>query len=238
MFDLVLAYGAGLLTLINPCVLAVLPLVLGAAVRGGRSGPLVLAAGMSISFVAVGMLVLTAGASLGLNEDIVSQIGAVLMIGFGAVLLIPQASSRFALAAGRLASGADSSLNDLDFARPQELFLGGMLLGAVWSPCIGPTLGGAIALAAQGQNLGYATLIMAGFALGVSTVMVALGYGTNEALRARRDWLRPLAERSRPIMGAVFVFVGVAILLGLHKAAETWLLDQMPYWLQDLSVSL
>jgi len=83
VFDLVLAYGAGLLTLINPCVLAVLPLVLGAAVRGGRSGPLVLAAGMSISFVAVGMLVLTAGASLGLNEDIVSQIGAVLMIGFG-----------------------------------------------------------------------------------------------------------------------------------------------------------
>lgn len=238
VIDLVLAYGAGLLTLINPCVLPVLPLVLGAALRGGRSGPLVLAAGMSIAFVAVGMLVLTVGTSIGLDQERLSQVGAGLMIAFGTVLLVPQLNARFALAAGRFAATADSSLGDLDQSRPQELFLGGMLLGAVWSPCIGPTLGGAISLAAQGQDLAYATAIMASFAVGVSTVIVALGYGTSKAIQARRDWLRPLAERSRPILGGVFLVVGVAILLKLHQTIEAWLLDHMPYWLQDLSVSL
>ena len=52
MLELVLAYGAGLLTLINPCVLPVLPIVLAGSLQASRYGPLALAGGMSLSFVA------------------------------------------------------------------------------------------------------------------------------------------------------------------------------------------
>ena len=65
--ELILAYGAGLLTLINPCVLPVLPIVLASALQAGRHGPLALAAGMSLSFVILGMVVTVAGASLGID---------------------------------------------------------------------------------------------------------------------------------------------------------------------------
>jgi cytochrome c-type biogenesis protein len=102
-----------------------------------------------------------------------------------------------------------------------------MLLGAIWSPCVGPTLGGAIALASQGEELFRAFLIMVAFALGIGTLMVALGYGARSFFQSHMGALRQFAQKSRAILGAVFLFVGVAILLRWHHMAEAWLLDRL-----------
>jgi len=235
--ELLFAYLAGLLTLINPCVLPVLPIVLVSALNASRMGPVALAAGMSVSFVTFGVLVTAFGSAIGLTQDLLAQIGAVMMIGFGAVLLVPAFARRFELAAAGMAGRADTQMNTLDNNGLQGQFLGGLLLGAVWSPCIGPTLGGAIALASQGQNLGYVTLIMSAFALGVSTLILALGLGAREAIRSRAQSLRGLAERSKPILGATFLAVGLMLLFRVHHMIEAWALDVMPIWLQDLSVT-
>lgn len=117
-------------------------------------------------------------------------------------------------------------------------FLGGLLLGTVWSPCIGPTLGGAIALASQGESLFYASWIMIFFALGVSTLIIGLSLGAREAIRGRAQALRGLAERSKPILGVTFIAVGLLLFFNAHHAIEEWALSVMPYWLQDLSVAL
>ncbi|PKP85085.1 MAG: cytochrome C biogenesis protein CcdA [Alphaproteobacteria bacterium HGW-Alphaproteobacteria-2] len=233
-----LAYAAGLLTLINPCVLPVLPIVLATALNASRWGPVALAAGMSVSFVVLGMLVATLGFSLGITEEVVAQAGAVLMIAFGTVLLVPQLAHRFELVTAGFSARADAGIGAVGGTGLRGQFLGGLLLGAVWSPCIGPTLGGAIALASQGESLGQATAIMTAFALGVSTLLLGFGYCTQGVLRRRRDWLRALAGRARAILGVTFVAVGVAILLKLHQMAEAWMLGVMPAWLVDLSVSI
>lgn len=138
--ELLLAYLAGLLTLINPCVLPVLPIVLASALQADRRGPIALAAGMSVSFVAFGMLVATVGHALGLTQELLSQVGATLMIVFGLILLVPAFSSRFELAFAGLAARADGTIAQHDTGGINGQFLGGLLLGAVWSPCIGPTL--------------------------------------------------------------------------------------------------
>ncbi len=236
--DLVLAYAAGLLTLINPCVLPILPIVLAGALQASRFGPLALAAGMGLAFVTLGFGVIAAGHLVGLREETVARAGAVLMIGFGLVLLIPQAQARFALATSGVAARADTGMDELPRDGWQGQFLGGLLLGAVWSPCVGPTLGGAISLASQGEDLLRAFAIMLGFALGIGTVVVALGYGARGLMRRHMGSLRRFAQSSRPILGAVFVFVGVAILMRWHQMAEIWLLDRLPVWLLDLSVSI
>jgi len=236
--EFIFAYLAGLLTLINPCVLPVLPIVLVGALNANKAGPLALAAGMSVSFVTFGVLVTAFGASIGLTQDRLAQIGAVLMIVFGVILLVPAFAHRFELATAGMAAGADARIGDLDQGSLRGQFLGGVLLGTVWSPCIGPTLGGAIALASQGQNLGYVTLIMLAFALGVSTLIIGLGMGAREAIRTRAQALRGLAERSKPIIGATFVAVGLMLFFKVHHLIEGWLLDIMPIWLQDLSVIL
>jgi cytochrome c biogenesis protein CcdA len=234
--DILFAYLAGVLTLINPCVLPVLPIVLASALQVSRFGPLALAAGMSLSFVIVGMGVAVFGRSLGLSEDMIVRAGAMAMIGFGLVLLVPRLSERFALVTTGLSGRADAEIDRVDRNGIRGQFLGGALLGAVWVPCVGPTLGGAIALASTGESLAWAAAIMTGFALGISSIIIALGYGAQSAIRARRDVLRTLADKSRPLMGIIFIAVGLALLFHLQRYAEIWLLDHMPYWLQDLSV--
>lgn len=228
----ILAYGAGLLTLINPCVLPVLPIVLATALQAHRLGPVALAAGMSVSFVTFGMLISTVGYAIGLTEETVATAGAVLMILFGLVLLVPQANAVFASATAGLAARADSGVDSFDRSSLWGQFGAGLLLGAVWSPCIGPTLGGAIALASQGKNLGWAFVIMVMFALGVSTLILAIGYG----LRATA--LRKFANVSRPVLGVAFLLVGAMILFRINHVIDIWVLENLPPWLVDLSVSI
>ena len=93
--DLIFAFLAGLLTLINPCVLPVLPIVLASALQAGRHGPLAIAAGMSLSFIVLGMVVATIGHSIGLTEQVLTKVGAILMMIFGLILLVPKLNQRF-----------------------------------------------------------------------------------------------------------------------------------------------
>ncbi len=236
--ELIFAYGAGLLTLINPCVLPILPIVLATALQAGRHGPALVAAGMSLSFVVLGLAVTALGHLVGLTPEMVADAGAVLMIGFGLVLLVPQFGARFETATAGVAARADAGIDGLDRTGARGQFLGGMLLGAVWSPCIGPTLGGAISLASQGQSLFRAGLVMVAFAAGVSTIILALGYGARSVIQRRQAWMRAVATKARPILGVVFVLVGVGLLLRVHHYLEYWALQTLPPWLIDLSVSL
>lgn len=238
VMELVFAFGAGLLTLINPCVLPILPIVLATSLQSNRHGPLALAAGMSITFVLLGMLVSVAGYSLGITPETIADAGAVLMVGFGLVLLIPAFSARFATATAGFSAEADAQLDGFQNNGLTGQFLGGMLLGAVWSPCIGPTLGAAISLASQGQNLISVALTMVFFALGVSTIIVVLGYSARSVIMKRQALMRRIAEKSRPVMGITFVAVGLGLLFRVHHIIEAWALHNMPTWLVDFSVVL
>lgn len=234
--DLLLGYLAGLLTLINPCVLPVLPIVLATALQTSRWGPLALAAGLCLSFVIVGIGVTAFGRAIGLSPEDVAYAGAVLMVAFGLTLLVPRLSFSFASATAGVAARADAGIDQIDRTALSGQFFAGLLLGVVWVPCVGPTLGGAIALASAGQSLPWAAAIMASFALGISSIILALGYGAQSAIRARRDALRNFATTARPAMGIIFVLTGLVLFFDLQRIPEAWLIDHLPFWLQDLSV--
>ena len=236
--DLIFAYLAGLLTLINPCVLPVLPIVLASSLHRDRRAPLALAAGMSLSFVTLGLGVTALGPALGLDSDSVARAAALAMVGFGLVMLVPTLAARFSMVTAGLAARADAQIDTTSDGGLGGQLLSGALLGAVWSPCIGPTLGAAIALASTGEDPGRAGAIMAAFALGVSTLILALAYGAKSAIRRRQAWLRALADRAKPVMGATFVLVGLALWFGLHHHIDRWLIETLPPWLIDLSVSI
>ena len=108
--ELILGYAAGLLTLINPCVLPVLPIVLASALQASRFGPLTLAAGLSLGFVAVGLGVAALGQAAGLGPDAVARGGALVMAAFGLVLLLPVANRGFSYGAAGLAARADCGI--------------------------------------------------------------------------------------------------------------------------------
>ncbi len=230
------AWLAGVLTLINPCVLPLLPVIIAGAFQGNKHGPLYMAAGLTVSFTIVGVLVTAFGHLIGLDEATINKTAAILMIVFGLILLIPQAQEKLASLASPLASGANNRMGSMQTQGGFGQFNIGLLLGAVWSPCVGPTLGGAIGLAASGDGLLQATIIMICFGLGVSTIILLLSYGSRELLNRRKQRLMSWMPWAKPIMGVALILVGIAILFQWNKALDVWLLDVMPIWLQDLSV--
>lgn len=236
--DLIFAYFAGLLTLINPCVLPVLPIVLASSLQADRRAPVALAVGMSLSFVVLGVGVASIGPALGVNEGTVARASALLMIGFGAVMLIPALSGRFAMATAGLATRADAGMTATARDGLGYQLLAGVLLGAVWSPCIGPTLGGAIAMASQGENLARAGAIMGSFALGVSTLILLIAYGAQHWLRRNIVWMRALAERAKPVLGVTFILIGLGLWFRVNHVIDAWMIQNLPAWLVDLSVSI
>ena len=235
--DLIFAYLAGLLTLINPCVLPVLPIVLISALQAHRLGPLALASGMGVTFVALGLTLAAAGQVLGLSEQALARFAATLMVLFGLVLLSPRLSAGFATATAGMAASADLRIDTVDRSGLGGQALTGALLGAVWSPCVGPTLGGAISLASQGRSLGIATVTLLAFAMGVSAVILALAYGTRATLQRRRVAMQSLATRAKPLMGITLAALGLILFFRLNQPIEAWAISVLPIWLQDLSVT-
>ncbi len=96
-----LAFLAGILSVLSPCVLPLLPLVLGAAASEHRLGPAALAAGLALSFVVIGLFVATVGFAIGLDTDVFRTVAAILLVLVGLVLMVPAVQTRLAVAAGR-----------------------------------------------------------------------------------------------------------------------------------------
>lgn len=193
---------------------------------------------MSVTFVALGLIVASVGQSLGLTERVLVNAGAVAMLGFGLVMLVPRLNAGFATATAGLSARADHQMGTAPATGLGGQIIGGALLGAVWSPCIGPTLGGAVALASQGGSLWAAGGTMLAFALGVSTVMLGFAYAARSLIMRNRAVLQTVALRARPILGWAFVAVALAILTGLTRRIEGFAVEHLPYWLQDFSVSI
>lgn len=106
--EIVFAYLAGLLTLINPCVLPVLPIVLATALQASKWGPLALAAGMSVMFIVLGIGISAFGPALGINDQVVAQVAAGVMVLFGLALMSPGLGVVFTRLTNGLASRADA----------------------------------------------------------------------------------------------------------------------------------
>jgi cytochrome c-type biogenesis protein len=180
-----LAFLAGILSALSPCVLPLLPIVLGTALSEHRAGPFALAAGLALSFVVIGLVVATVGFAIGLDAGVFRMVAGVLLIAVGIVLLAPQLQAQFALAAGPVGNWTEQRFGGFSTAGLGGQFAVGLLLGAVWSPCVGPTLGAASVLASQGKDLGAVIVTMLAFGIGAALPLVLLGLVSREAMMAR-----------------------------------------------------
>jgi cytochrome c-type biogenesis protein len=235
MTGLVLSFVAGILSVLSPCVLPLVPIVLGAAAAKQKWGPVALAAGLSLSFVAIGLFVATIGFSIGLDADVFRYVAAVLILAVGVVLMVPRLQSAFAVAGGPLANWAHGQLEGTESGGVGGQFAVGLRLGAVGSPCVGPTLGAASLLAAQGRDLGEVALTMFVFGLGAALPLLLLGIASREVMMRWRARLAAAGPGLKMGFGAILVAVGVLALTGLDKWVETALVDASPQWLTDLT---
>jgi len=235
--SLAFALLAGILSALSPCVLPILPIVLGSAVGQHRFGPVALAVGVALSFTVLGLFIATIGYSLGLNDGPFRIAGAVFLLGFGLVLLVPSLQDRFALTASRVSSAlAPVSAGVLGNGLWGQ-FLLGLTLGLVWSPCIGPTLGAASLLAARGDELPQVGMTMLTFALGATLPLIVSGQLSRQFAVRRRGSLLSVGHHGKAVLGVFVGLIGLAILTGLDKSLEAMLVSGSPAWLTRLSTS-
>ena len=236
--NLALSYAAGALSTLSPCVLPILPMVLFGVVERHAWGPLALAAGLSTSFAGVGIAIASVGFNIGVDPSTLRLVVAAVLAGMGAVLLVPALQGRLAAIATPVASRGQVLLDRLQPSGLGGQFALGALLGVIWSPCSGPTLGAAVSLAAQGDSVVTAAATMISFGFGAATPILALAYGSRQAIFARRDWLARVSRIGKPLMGATFVGIGAFVLTGLDKIVEAFLTRTMPDWLVTVTTQL
>lgn len=227
---------AGSLSILSPCVLPLIPILITSALNTHKLGPYALAGGLALSFTVVGVFLATLGASLGLDQDTFRIVAAILLIVFGVILLSAGLQERFAVAASGLSSSGQSLLNRVSTDTLGGQFMLGLILGVVWSPCVGPTLGAAITLASQGESLGHITLVMALFGLGAGVPLILLGLLSRQAMMRFRDNLLLAGQTGKKVLGILLLLVGFMIIFGWDKQLESLALDHLPQWLVDLSV--
>jgi cytochrome c biogenesis protein CcdA len=215
--------------------LPLLPIVVGSAASAHRYGPLALAAGVTLSFVAVGMFVATIGFSIGLDGDLFRAGAAVIMALVGAMLLSDGLQRRFASAATPLGDAANGFLTRISPSGLNGQFVVGLLLGAVWSPCVGPTMGAAVALAAQREALPQVAGVMIMFGLGAAFPLLLIGSLSREALLRWRGRLATAGQTGKYLLGGALLAIGAAILTGVDKQLEAAAVQLSPAWLTDLT---
>lgn len=233
-----LSLVAGSLSTLSPCVLPIVPILLGTAVAAHRLGPLALAGGLALSFTVVGVAVASVGAALGIDASLLRDAAAVILVGIGLLLLIDRLQERFALAASGLSGAGHVLLGKVTLNGLPGQFILGLLLGLLWSPCVGPTLGAAITLASQGEALAQVTLVMALFGLGAGLPLVALGFASRQVMLGLRGRLLAAGKTGKRALGGVLLILGVAILSGIDKRFEAWAVDHAPAWLISLTTSV
>jgi cytochrome c biogenesis protein CcdA len=210
-------------------------MVLGTAVGEHRHGPVALAVGLAVSFVAIGMFIATIGYALGLDAGYFRIIGAVLLMAVGVVQLVAALQTQFAVVAGPISGWTDNRFGGFATTGLRGQFAIGLLLGAVWSPCVGPTLGAASMLASRGEDLGQVSLVMTAFGIGAALPLLVLGLLSREAMVAWRGRLLNAGKAGKMALGGLLLALGLMIASGLDKRIETFLVDVSPAWLTELT---
>ncbi len=226
---------AGALSTLSPCVLPLVPVLVASAVNAHRWGALALGLGLALSFAVVGVFLASLGVSLGLDPESFRRAGAVLMVLFGVTLVVPRLQAVFAAATSAVGNSGSQLLARVTLDGLGGQLVIGLLLGVVWSPCVGPTLGAATTLASQGSNLGQIALLMLVFGFGAAAPLVLLGSASRATLTRLRGSLVTAGRYGKIAFGALLCLLGLMIFTGVDKGLEAWVLDHTPDWLTALT---
>ncbi|BFM08670.1 cytochrome c biogenesis CcdA family protein [Halioxenophilus aromaticivorans] len=230
--SLPLASVAGVLSILSPCVWPLIPMVMASSANASRWGLVFLALGLSLAFALAGGVLTFVLLNLGLPPDALRWVGTALLILVGLVLLIKPlgewANTRLSMLSSRF------NIHQPQTASTLGQLAVGFMLGLVWLPCVGPTLGAAIALASVGQSLAMASAILFCYGLGCALALIVAAVLSQKVVRAVSPGLLSRALQAKQMLGGIMVLLGLMIFTGLDKQLETLAIQYLPDWSYSL----
>ncbi|MCW5704189.1 MAG: cytochrome c biogenesis CcdA family protein [Bradyrhizobium sp.] len=200
MLDLALALLAGVITVAAPCTLPMLPVLLGASVgRSGRARPVMIAAGFVLSFSVVALALSAITRIFDFDPNVLRSAAAILLAGFGALMLWPAPFERLTGRLGGLV-GTGVTANQGVFGG----FVLGTTLGLLWTPCAGPVLGSILTVIATSKDTAWASALLVAYAIGAAIPMLAVAYG-GQAVTTRVRSVARIAPRLQQGFGVVVI---------------------------------
>lgn len=139
------------------------------------------------------------------------------------------------MAVGGLGETGDRIIRRLALTSAKGQFLVGVLLGLVWSPCVGPTLGAASLLAAQRKDLGNVATVMLAFGVGTTLPILMVAFLTRQTLLRWRERVLNAGRLGKVAMGVSALAVGALILTGADRSVEAAMVSTSPAWLTNLT---
>ncbi|MDC7219786.1 MAG: cytochrome c biogenesis protein DipZ [Spirochaetales bacterium] len=216
------AFLSGIVTILSPCILPVLPLVLSGSV-GGKRKPFGVVVGFIASFSLFTLTLSALVQALNIAPDTMRIVALVIIIGFGTLLVIPPLQKKFELLASKMVGGKRSS--------GKSGFTGGLLVGAslglIWTPCVGPIMASVIGLAVSQQVDGGAVLIVIAYALGTALPMLGIMFG-GRGLLNRFPRLTSHTDKIQRVFGVLMIGVGLSIAFGWDRQFQTFILRTFP----------
>lgn len=221
---LIFAFIAGVVTVLSPCILPVLPIVLSGAV-GGKSKPFGVVTGFVLSFTFFTLFLSSIVQATGISATALRLFSVVVVISFGLSLIIPKTQVWL--------EKLFSTFAKFTPKKQRSGFVGGLLvglsLGLIWTPCVGPILASVISLAITGSVTGAAALITLAYSLGTAIPMLGIAIGGNQALQ-KVPWLVQNTAKIQKGFGVIMVLTGLAIFFNLDRQFQTFILDTFPQY--------
>jgi cytochrome c biogenesis protein CcdA len=222
-----LALLAGVFTIASPCVLPIMPILLGTAVaESSRVRPLFIVAGFVVTFASLGMLLGEVSSTIGLAQEALRNAGIAMLALSGLMQLWPR-PYRWLMA--RLEGPLQRLGATGDKAGPGNAggFVLGISLGAVWTPCAGPVLASILSLVAKAQDVKWAGSLLFLYACGAGIPMLAIAYG-GQFMRNRVRQVARHTVHLQQVFGLLVVLTAGAIYFQYDVLAYAWLADFYP----------
>lgn len=228
MLALAGALLAGVLTTLAPCVLPMLPVIVGGAV-GGSAGPrraVLVASGLAVSVFAFTLLLRASTVLLGIPPQVWNWVAGGLLVALGVFAVFPGLWDAVSLRLGIQArtSGALVSARGID--GPVGALLTGAALGPVFSSC-SPMYGYVVVTVIPAEP-GYGIALLTSYVIGMTGALLAIAL-IGQRLVRRLGWLADPRGAFRRVLGLVFIAVGVAVAFGWDRDLQAWIIENAPW---------
>lgn len=222
---------AGIVTVLSPCVLPVLPAILSAGIGKGRYRPFGVILGLMLSFAFFTLSLSFLVHFLGISANALRYIAIVIIGLFGVIMLFPYLSDRFALWTSSIGNLGSSLQSQSKEASKNNGFFSGFLLGTalglVWTPCAGPILAAVTTLVATQQVTLQIVLLTLTYSLGTGIPLFLIAYGGNQALN-KFPWLTQHTEGIKKFFGVLMILTAVGLGFNLEVALQQFAIKYIP----------